>query len=52
MHPCDGCRRNLSARFTLDWVMAAGTDWGNGSRGPSITITLPASNEKRHLFLR
>jgi len=48
---CPECRRRFSMRVNADWVLA-GTDWQNGSHGPSITVTLPTPSEKRHLFFR
>jgi hypothetical protein len=49
LRPCDGCRRDFSMRIDADWVMS-GTDWQNGSHGPSTTLTFPTPSEKRHLF--
>jgi|HubBroStandDraft_6_1064221.scaffolds.fasta_scaffold73436_3 hypothetical protein len=51
MRACAECRRDFSMRVSADWVMG-GTDWENGSHGPSITITLPTPRERRHVFFR
>jgi hypothetical protein len=48
---CAECRRNLSMRIGLDWVMA-GNDWQNGSHGPDFALTLPSPRENRHWFLQ
>lgn len=48
---CSVCRRDLSVRLGLDWVMA-GNDWQNGSHGPETTITFPTLRENRHWFFQ
>jgi hypothetical protein len=51
LRPCEACLRDLSMRFSLDWV-TAGTDWQNGSHGPNLKLTWPSPREKRHWFYR
>jgi hypothetical protein len=48
---CEACRRDFSMRVTVDWI-TAGTDWQNGSHGPSVTFTMPSPRERRHWFWR
>jgi len=50
LRACIACRRDLSMRINMNWL-TAGTDWQNGSHGPSTSITMPSPREKRHWFL-
>jgi len=45
----DHINPGYSMRINVDWV-TAGSDWQNGSHGPSINVTWPSPRLKRHLF--
>ena len=45
------CRGQFTMPIGTDYVLP-GSDWQNGSQGPSITVYMPSPSLKRHLFFR
>ena len=45
------CKGQFTMRIGADYVLP-GTDWANGSQGPSIMVYIPSPSLKRHLFFR
>lgn len=47
----EGCPHAFTMRIGADYVLP-GTDWQNGSQGPSVSFYLPSPSARRHVFFR